>query len=404
MDRGTTCEPPFISLPVSPFRTSQIIAETYSTVLYVLPYHLFISYPTTTRKQWRYRRVIANVQITMSSLAEQLKKAEKDLAAARERGSLSASKYEEKVEKLKEELAKPQPHPALQFNEVAQCIFVMSAISLMMAASPLPIQLMPFYRIFSTLTMFAVICYVARASVIYYGYQQALAKFPKQGDPSSTKANKAAKKPRQDLWANMKAHPSAFLTTRQAAPRIFPFPLGKTKPEAAVRDELWWEGGNAPHVSHFNQPKLPAPPNPNEDVLMKRVQASIAREAQEGLWKRRIRDIQVLSVIIMFSFVSKKVAAIALAVLICRTVSSEIDNMLSPPVDMEHVWKAIDKLTGAAKNESVPKPTLLTGGISYLYERDGDCVKKLADVPIEGVTPPVLMTAANSWYAGPGPE
>lgn len=46
----------------------------------------------------------------------------------------------------------------------------------------------------------------------------------------------------------MKAHPSAFLTTRQAAPRIFPFPLGKTRPEAAVREELWWEGGNAPHV------------------------------------------------------------------------------------------------------------------------------------------------------------
>lgn len=102
--------------------------------------------------------------------------------------------------------------------------------------------------------------------------------------------------------------------------------------------------------------------------------------------------------------VSKKVAAIALAVLIYRTIFSEIDNMLSPPVDMEHVWKAIDKLTGAAKNESVPKPTLLTGGISYLYERDGDWVKKLVDVPIEGVTPPVLMTAANSWYAGPGPE
>ncbi|EAL20591.1 hypothetical protein CNBE5110 [Cryptococcus deneoformans B-3501A] len=336
----------------------------------------------------------------MSSLAEQLQKAEKDLAVARERGLSSASKYEEKVKKLKEELAKPQPHPALQFNEVAQCISVMSAISLVMAASPLPIQLIPFYRIFSTLT----ICYVTRASVIYYGYQQALAKFPKQDESSSAKANKAAKKPRQDLWANMKAHPSAFLTTRQAAPRIFPFPLGKTRPEAAVREELWWEGGNAPHVGHFNRPKLPVPPNPNEDVLMKRVQASMAREAQERLWKRRIRDIQVLSVIIMVSFVSKKVAAIALAILIYRTVSSEIDDMLSPPVDMEHVWKAIDKLTGAAKNESAPKPTLLTGSTSYLYEHDGDWVKKLADVPIEGVTPPVLMTTANSWYAGPGPE
>lgn len=101
---------------------------------------------------------------------------------------------------------------------------------------------------------------------------------------------------------------------------------------------------------------------------------------------------------------SKKIAAIALAILIYRTVSSEIDDMLSPPVDMEHVWKAIDKLTGAAKNESAPKPTLLAGSTSYLYGHDGDWVKKLADVPIEGVTPPVLMTTANSWYAGPGPE
>lgn len=49
--------------------------------------------------------------ITMSSPAEQLKKAEKDLAAARERGSPSASKNEEKVKKLREELTKPQPHP-----------------------------------------------------------------------------------------------------------------------------------------------------------------------------------------------------------------------------------------------------------------------------------------------------
>lgn len=184
----------------------------------------------------------------MSSFAEQLKKAEKDLAAGREKGSPSVSKDGEKVKKLREELAKPQPHPVLQFNEVAQCVSVMSVISLMMATSTLPIQFITFYRIFSTLTMLAVTCYVARTSVIYYGYQRALVRFPKRDGSGSAKVSKAAKKPRQDLWANMKAHPSAFLTTRQAIPRIFPFPLGKTRSEATVRDELWWEDGNAPHV------------------------------------------------------------------------------------------------------------------------------------------------------------
>lgn len=101
---------------------------------------------------------------------------------------------------------------------------------------------------------------------------------------------------------------------------------------------------------------------------------------------------------------SKKIATIALAVLIYHTVSSEIDGMLSPPADMEHVWKAIDKLTGAAKNEVVRKSTLLTGGMSYLFERDGNWGKKLADVPIEGVTPPVLMTTSSPWYVGLGPD
>lgn len=85
----------------------------------------------------------------------------------------------------------------------------------------------------------------------------------------------SAKNPRKDVWANPRAHPSQFLTTRFAPPRIFPFPLGKSRPDASVKDELWWEGGNAPHVvrfrghkcktrltepqGHFNRPKLPEP-------------------------------------------------------------------------------------------------------------------------------------------------
>jgi hypothetical protein len=41
---------------------------------------------------------------------------------------------------------------------------------------------------------------------------------------------------------------------------MFPFPLGKTSAKATIKDELWWEGGNAPHVvSHslFDVPFYP---------------------------------------------------------------------------------------------------------------------------------------------------
>nr|ODO02354.1 hypothetical protein L204_01087 [Cryptococcus depauperatus CBS 7855] len=327
----------------------------------------------------------------MPSLREKLKQAEADLAAAKQRGSSSIKSYEERVKKLKEELKKPQPHPACGVSRMSFFIPALSAlVSGLCARTSSPLDS----------------CYVAYTSVIYYGYNRELAKLPKPDDPDSAKARFAkliaSRKPRQDLWANMKAHPSAFLTTKFAQPQLFPFPLGKTRPDAAIKDELWWEGGNAPHVGHFNRPQLPAPPIPDEEVLMKRVQASMKREAQEALWKRRIRDIQILSVIVIISFLSKKAAAIALAILIYRTVSSEINDMLKPPANMDEIWKYIDRI--GYKNEKNPKPTQLTGGMTYVFEQDGDWVKKLADVPIDVVAPPVLMTTTNHYYAGPGNE
>ncbi|WVF72615.1 hypothetical protein IAT40_007433 [Kwoniella sp. CBS 6097] len=347
----------------------------------------------------------------MSGLRDKLKKAEKDLEAAEKRGSSSVSALQNKVDKLRKELEKPQPHPALQFGPIAQSIAIMVALTLGMSASPLPPQMMPFYRLFSTITTVAALCYVSRVTVIYYGYTQLVSKLPSNNpeDPNTARFMKltASKKPRPDLWANTRSHPSAFLTTKAAAPKLFPFPLGKTRPEAAVRDELWWEGGNAPHVGHFNRPKLPAPPVPDESVLMARVEASMKREEQEKMWKKRIRSIQILSLIVIISFVNQKIAMACLAYLIYSTLSTEINNMLSPPTDMEGIYKVIDKLTMGSKNESAPKPTQMAGGMSYLLEptgSTGDAVKELANVPIEMVPPHVLMTTQNHWFVGPGNE
>ncbi|WVQ99830.1 hypothetical protein IAU59_006973 [Kwoniella sp. CBS 9459] len=350
----------------------------------------------------------------MSSLRDQLKKAEKDLAAAKERGSSSVPALEEKVDKLQKELEKPQPHPALQFGPVAQSIAIMVALTLGMSASPLPPQMIPFYRLFSTITTVAAVCYVSRVSVIYYGYTQLVSKLPSTDveDPNTARFLKltASKKPRLDLWANARSHPSAFLTTKAAAPKLFPYPLGKTRPESTVKDELWWEGGNAPHVGHFNRPKLPAPPAPDESVLMARVEASMKREEQEKMWKKRIRSIQILSLIVIVSFVNRQIAMACLAYLIYSTLSTEINNMLSPPTDLEGIYKVIDKLSSGSKNESAPRPTHMTGGMSYLLEPTGsngdntNTVKELANVPTEMVPPHVLMTTQNHWFVGPGNE
>jgi len=86
-----------------------------------------------------------------------------------------------------------------------------------------------------------------------------------------------------DPQAHTRSHPSLFLTTRHAPPRLFPFPLGKSRPDATVKDELWWEGGNAPHVGHFNKPKLPEPPAPDEETLLSRFKASKELEDQQKL-------------------------------------------------------------------------------------------------------------------------
>ena len=48
-------------------------------------------------------------------------------------------------------------------------------------------------------------------------------------------------------YDNESSHPSHFLTTRDAKPRLFPFPLGKAGGQA-TKGELWWEAGNAAHV------------------------------------------------------------------------------------------------------------------------------------------------------------
>jgi hypothetical protein len=115
---------------------------------------------------------------------------------------------------------------------------------------------------------------------------------------------------------------------------MFPFPLGKTSAKATIKDELWWEGGNAPHVVSLplfplvyqitdhtrdisinlkNQLRL-APrmgrslrngsKGPRRDwrLMIRGLCTLYALVFADDRWKRRIRSIQLLSIVAITSF------------------------------------------------------------------------------------------------------
>ncbi|RSH81382.1 hypothetical protein EHS25_006914 [Saitozyma podzolica] len=330
----------------------------------------------------------------MSTTAEQLEKILKRIEAEEEAGTGKADRYEAQAMELKKKLKKeekagPPVHPA-----------GLTAIRTGHAD----------HHDHGGNQSRGLVSY---SSIIWYGYSQAVAESAPQPEDPSKKLRAILSKmypERPDLWAHTRSHPSAFLTTRHAPPRLFPFPLGKTRPEATVKDELWWEGGNAPHVGHFNKPKLPAPPGPDPSVLFEKVKKKMAIEVQENMWRKRIRSFQTLCFIVIVSYVNRKLAAAGLAYLVYSTIASEIEGMLAPGPDMEEVQDTIEKIVrAAARNESAPKSDLKkrepNSGMTYIFDpTSAGTLIKSADIPIVTVPAPVLMTSQNHWYAGAGEQ
>ncbi|KAK4685061.1 hypothetical protein P7C73_g5092, partial [Tremellales sp. Uapishka_1] len=346
----------------------------------------------------------------MSSLKKKLAAEEEKLENALAKGSTtsadrSAAKIFELQKQIKKEEKATKSHPALTFGPLSQTVSIMFAITMGLSVAPLPYPLIPFYQLFSRVTIVAVICLVTYTSIIYYGYHEALSKLPKEKEESSFEKFMKLKSYRPDLWAHTRSHPSQFLTTRHAPPRLFPFPLGKSRPAATVRDELWWEGGNAPHVGHFNKVALPRLDEAvdDESKILARVKQKMEMDARRAVWSKRINNVKILSVVVIIYFVHKKVAAAALLFLIYRTLSTELEDMLKPPTDLSKVLDYIDRAT-QNQNESAPRDkTGLAGGMTYLFDPDGaGGLTPNSNIPIVQGPAPVLMTSQNHYYAGPG--
>jgi hypothetical protein len=68
----------------------------------------------------------------------------------------------------------------------------------------------------------------------------------KREEKKEEKKSKEQKtEPEPTPWNDLRAHPSAFLTTRLNRMLPWPFPMGRA---AAAGNELWWESGMPAHV------------------------------------------------------------------------------------------------------------------------------------------------------------
>ena len=65
----------------------------------------------------------------------------------------------------------------------------------------------------------------------------------KQKEKEAAAAKEGSKDP--SPWDDLRAHPSAFLTTKFNRPLPWPFPMGRA---ANPGPELWWESGTPAHV------------------------------------------------------------------------------------------------------------------------------------------------------------
>jgi hypothetical protein len=67
----------------------------------------------------------------------------------------------------------------------------------------------------------------------------------KEEKKEEKREKKEEKVPESSPWDDLRAHPSAFLTTRLNRMLPWPFPMGRAATEG---NELWWESGMPPHV------------------------------------------------------------------------------------------------------------------------------------------------------------
>ncbi|KAJ9114710.1 hypothetical protein QFC22_005586 [Naganishia vaughanmartiniae] len=118
----------------------------------------------------------------------------------------------------------------------------------------------------------------------------------------------------------------------------WPFPLGKVAPD---KSSLWFESGVAPTIGHFGKPGEEWAGRLQEAQRAREHASSMEKKRTEGIrdfeydqrrkqWKRRLSHLKAMCIVIILSYLSTKLALVALAILIWRVLNSELARLMKP--------------------------------------------------------------------------
>ncbi|ORX37315.1 hypothetical protein BD324DRAFT_650915 [Kockovaella imperatae] len=106
----------------------------------------------------------------------------------------------------------------------------------------------------------------------------------KDEKPEKKESKKETAETEPSPWDDLRAHPSAFLTTRLNRYLPWPFPMGRA---AALGPELWWESGQPAHVGHYNRPEPEV--KESEEQRKKRKEKEVAKEREKEKEKEKAK-------------------------------------------------------------------------------------------------------------------
>ncbi|KAJ9111348.1 hypothetical protein QFC19_001116 [Naganishia cerealis] len=294
-------------------------------------------------------------------------------------------------------------------------------------------ETMVFYRLIKSVTICAVSMIILASLLIAYDKSEKAAEEELRKGKDNTEDDKKKKEmdgfapelvKRIPVWEDDGSHPSHKLTTPDARPKLqvfllppWPFPLGKVAPD---KSSLWFESGTAPQVGHFGKPGEAWAGRLQEAQRARQHATSMEKKRIEGIrqfeydqrrkqWKRRLSHLKALCIVIILSYLSTKLALVALAMLIWRVINSETARLMKPEpgpgIREPYAARWGTQTQGRKTPYGAEKKTTYPGvGMTYLYEPSGGTASSLrssATIPLRLHAPiQPLLTSTDERLAG----
>ncbi|GHJ84899.1 hypothetical protein NliqN6_1301 [Naganishia liquefaciens] len=314
------------------------------------------------------------------------------------------------------------------FSTIQRALLMASSMTIVMSQLDLSEETMVFYRLIKGVTICAVLMVILASILIAYDKSEKAAEAELRKGAEEDEDEEQFKREREGqaletvkrlpVWEDDGSHPSHKLTTPDARPRLWPFPLGKSAPN---KSSMWFESGTAPQIGTFGKPGEPWDTRFQAAQRARTDAASMDRKRTEAIrdyeydqrrkqWKRRLGHLKALCIVIILSYVSTKVSLVALALLIWRVINAETARLMRPEpgpgIKEPYAARWGTQTHGRKTPYGAQKKTAYPGvGMTYLYQptahANGSFLRAASVMPLRQNAPvQPLLTSTDERLGG----